>query len=557
MPACTHCSSAFEVTKDDLAFYDSVSPVFNGKKEPIPSPMLCPDCRCQRRLLFRNDLSLYHRKSDLSGKQIISMYAQDKPYKVYDQDEWWSDRWNELDYGRPFDFNKTFTEQMAALNADVPHVSLFTTNAENSYYTNHSLSAKNTYMIAGATNIEDSMYGRFVIDCKDTVDGLSLYDCRWCYECVACQGCYQCLFALYSYNCSDCLMIEDCSGCKNCTLCFGLKNQEHCILNERLGKEEYEKRLKELQPLTPEKITMLRERLGALKKNLPHRPSYIFGSEDCTGDMVFGSKNCKSCFDVSGCEDCAHITNTPKGFRSQDVNYTAPDGVRFCYDACSTVGGERCMATFLQWYGSDAYYSRECHHCSNIFGCVGMRRKRFCVLNKQYTEQEYNELVPKIIGHMRKTGEWGRYLDPSLSTMGYNETLAQEYFPIMEDEAKKHGFKWYEEPDKKDAYMGPQREIPGDIKQVDDSICDQILICSVTKKPFKILPQELKFYRTLGIPIPRKCLEQRHRERLALRNPRKLWKRNCANCKKAIESTYAPDRPEIVYCDECYLKTVY
>lgn len=146
---CPQCSSAFEVTKEDLAFFEQVSPVFGGKKEVIPAPVLCPACRMQRRLLFRNDLCLYHRKSDLTGKAMISIYAQDKPYKVYDQDEWWSDRWDALSYGRDFDFSRTFSEQFRELTLAVPHQGLFTTNAENSYYTNHSLNTRNCYLIAG------------------------------------------------------------------------------------------------------------------------------------------------------------------------------------------------------------------------------------------------------------------------------------------------------------------------------------------------------------------------------------------------------------------------
>ncbi|TSD00765.1 MAG: Uncharacterized protein Greene101449_28 [Candidatus Peregrinibacteria bacterium Greene1014_49] len=557
MPTCKQCAAAFEITKDDLQFYESVSPTFSGKRYDIPAPQMCPDCRCQRRLLFRNDLTLYHRKSDLSGKQIVSMYAPDKPYVVYDQDEWWSDKWDECSYGRPFDFSKTFTEQFEVLNKEVPHMSLFTTNAENSYYTNHSLNARNTYLIAGATDIEDSLYGRFVISCQNIVDGLSLYSCRWCYGCVASQECYQCHFTLYSHNCSDCLMIEDCQGCKNCCLCFGLKNQEYCFLNERIGKAEYEKRMKELLPLTAEKIDLLKKRLASLKLGLPHRAAYVFASEDSSGDMVFNSKHCRSCYDVSGCEDCMYVTNTPKGFSSRDANYTAPHGVRFCYNVCSTVGSERSMGTFLLWYGNDAYYIRECHHCSNVFGCSSMKRKQYCILNKQYTKEEYEELVPKIIEHMRKTGEWGEYPHPQLSTMGYNETLAQEYYPITRDIALNNGWKWYETQEKKDAYMGPAFAVPATIDGVSDDICEQILTCSVTGKPFKIIPQELKFYRLMGLPIPRQCPDQRHTERLALRNLRKLWSRKCSKCGNGIETTYSPKRPEIVYCEECYLSTIY
>jgi hypothetical protein len=77
---CKHCQSTFEVTDDDLAFYDKVSPifplgvnpVFSGegegsgvRKYAIPSPTFCPDCRQQRRLSFRNERKLYKRKCDL------------------------------------------------------------------------------------------------------------------------------------------------------------------------------------------------------------------------------------------------------------------------------------------------------------------------------------------------------------------------------------------------------------------------------------------------------------------------------------------------------------
>jgi hypothetical protein len=557
MPTCPHCSSAFEITNADLKFYDDVSPVFAGKKYTVPPPVLCPSCRMQRRLMFRNDLCLYHRKSDLTGKAMISMYAQDKPYKVYDQDEWWSDRWNELDYGRDFDFSRMFTEQFRELNLLVPHQGLFTTNAENSYYTNHSLNTKNCYLIAGATNLEDCLFGRFVIGGNDVVDGLSLYGCKWCYEGVASQQCYQCMWFRHSRDCSSCLVIDDCQSCKNCCMCFGLKSKEYCYLNEQLTKEEYEQRIQWHFPLTAEGINAMRNQLSELATKLPHRALQIFSCEDCTGDMVFNSQRCESCFDCTDSQDCKHVSNAPKSINSQDANYAAPDGVELCYNVNSSVGSNGTMAVFLCWYGSAVLYSRECHQSSNLFGCVGIRHKQYCIFNKQYSKEEYEVLVPKITEHMRKTGEWGDYLHPSLSTMGYNETLAQEYFPIKKEEAISNGWQWHDEEDSKEQYLGPDHEIPENIADVPDDITKQILRCSISGKPFKIIPQELKFYRSMGLPIPRKCPEQRHKERLSLRNPRRLWKRNCAKCGTGIETTYAPERPESVYCEACYLSSVY
>jgi hypothetical protein len=37
---------------------------------------------------------------------------------------------------------------------------------------------------------------------------------------------------------------------------------------------------------------------------------------------------------------------------------------------------------------------------------VGLHDKSYCILNKQYTKEEYEELVPKIIEKMMKDDEW-------------------------------------------------------------------------------------------------------------------------------------------------------
>ena len=37
---------------------------------------------------------------------------------------------------------------------------------------------------------------------------------------------------------------------------------------------------------------------------------------------------------------------------------------------------------------------------------------------------------------MKSTGEWGEFFPHELSPFGYNETVAQEYFPLNEAQAK-------------------------------------------------------------------------------------------------------------------------
>lgn len=91
---CRISGKDFFVTDKDLEFYDKISPVFSGQKYLIPSPTLCPDERQRRRLAFRNERKLYHRKCDKTGNQIISNYGIHTISPVYEAFAWFGDEWS-------------------------------------------------------------------------------------------------------------------------------------------------------------------------------------------------------------------------------------------------------------------------------------------------------------------------------------------------------------------------------------------------------------------------------------------------------------------------------
>ena len=79
------------------------------------------------------------------------------------------------------------------------------------------------------------------------------------------------------------------------------------------------------------------------------------------------------------------------------------------------------------------------------------------------------------------------------------------------------------------------------------------------KGAYKIIEDELNLYKRLGVPLPRLCFFCRHESRLRMRTPMKLWHRSCMKegCTNEFETSYAPERPEIVYCEKCYQQEVY
>ena len=155
---CRISGQPFAITQKDLEFYDKLSPTINGVKHSVPTPSLCPEERERRRYAFRNEKRIYRRKCDFSGKEIISIYSPDKPFKVYDPNIRWSDQRNPLDYGRDYDFSTSFTENFRALELEVPFCSQFNSEGTNSVYCNHVMGMKNCYLVYASRECQDSMY---------------------------------------------------------------------------------------------------------------------------------------------------------------------------------------------------------------------------------------------------------------------------------------------------------------------------------------------------------------------------------------------------------------
>lgn len=556
--SCTNCSAEFEITQDDLEFYDKVSPVFNGKKELIPPPTLCPECRRQRRHAHRNERNLYHRKCDLTGQSIISAYAPERKVIVYNHHDWWSDKWNAHSYGKEFDFSRPFFDQFSELLQTVPHMNVAVGNVENSDYCHLVADCKNSYLVFESSHAEECLHGFWLQKCKDCCDVSFSHECERCYEIDNCYSCYALLWSRNCTNCSDSAFLLDCIGCKNCLLSMNLRQKEYCILNKQYTKEEYEKKRQELKLSSRHSVEEAKKCFEAFALLHPRKYMTSVQAENCTGNYIQESKNCISCFHAHEAEDCKYGEHVWRGAKDCIDVVTSGRGAELIYECSNTGIGVVQNAFCIQsWSSHDVYYSSACNTSHHCFGCVNMVKAEYCILNKQYTKEEYETLVPQIIESMRNAGEWGEFFPVSISPFTYHESAAEEFFPLTTDEIKERNWKWVNETPTKDQYLGPAVEIPNDIQDIADDLSQQILLCSVTGKPYKVIPQELKFYRSIGVPVPVKSPDQRHKERMALRNPQKLWKRPCMKCTKEVETTYAPERSEIIYCEECYLSTVY
>jgi hypothetical protein len=552
MKICKQCRNAFEVTDRDRLFYEKISPVINGKRFDIPEPTLCPTCRARRRFMFRNERNLYQTKSALSGKAIISNVHPDSPWQVYEHEEWFGDEWDAGEFGRAYDFDIPFFQQLYELQLQVPILNLNLANNENCSYCNYVAASKNSYLIFGSVYSEECFYGN-PYSCKNCVDSLLVRDSELCYQCITCERCYECMYCQDCVSGRNLLMCYDCQNCSDCIGCAGLRGKQYCIYNTQFSPENYEAKRRALDLLSDEQMRELESKFTALCKTIPHRYAVLVNTEHCTGDYIYNSKNTYHAFDVQRSEDAAYLAQTIDLKDCYDCNYTEEN--ELCYEYIAHYQNQHCMFSNMVHQCNNLMYSGFCLHSSDLFGCVGMKHKQYCILNKQYSKEEYNELLSRIIAQLQKEGVWGEFFSPELSYFCYNESVAQEYFPLNKEEAQAQNLKWRDAETKE--YQKQTVEIPKDIARVTDAILNALLACETCGKNYKLIAPELEFYRNYHLPVPVLCPDCRHKGRLQKRNKRVLHDRSCSSCGIALQSTYAPERAESVLCEACYLKERY
>ena len=534
---CQACNRTFTIHSDDTEWY---------KRFDIPVPELCPPCRSQRRLAHRNETSLYSDQCDLCKKSIISQYHPESKLTVYCRDCWWSDKWNPFQYGRPFDFTKPFFEQWGEFIRTLPHINLLDMNSDNSAYTNCVSHNKNSYLIFTADYNENSLYSNWLQHSRDCCDDFKLNNGERAYECFFGDRLHSSQYLIKCFSAAESLYCYDCRNIQNCFLSSNLRNKQYYILNKPYSREEYEKIVADWQLATPAGRD---KALAALKQlmeqSIHHFRNQLGRIEASSGDYLRDVNQAWECFDVEQADHCRYVRNMIKIKDAMDCEYGGV-GENGYQNVEPHPMPQHSLCTYGCYGGNDVYYSHSVMNSKNVFASCGFKKAEYVLFNTQYTEQNYGELFKKVKAQMLQTGEWGQYFPIETSLFGYNETNAQHWYPLTQPDVTKHGWPWHE----------PLPVQPG-----------QSTVCTKCQRPFKYVDQELKFYKEMQIPNPTLCYSCRFERRRQWHNPQSLWHRQCmctqtdhghnGLCTTEFDTTYTPERKEIVYCDECYKKEVY
>lgn len=497
---------------------ERLAPVIGGQKFALPEPTLCPTCRRQRRLAFRNDRHLYRGTCAFTKKSVLSIFAPDSPHTVYDRDIWWSDKWSPFDYGREIDFARPFFEQFRELMLAVPRATLAIGNCEDCSYANQLANCKNCYLLFSGADDIYCYYSYRIVSCEYCSDCLVIDNSSQCYECITCNNCHRAAWLQECENCADSRFLDDCRSCTDCLFCVGLEHASYNIWNKQYTKEEYEGLKADFDFTDHAKVQEYRRAFDAFRQTFPARVPKLRNAAGCTGDNLTDCTECIHAFDVIAGQNLRHCYYGHYARDLMDVDYAYESDMN--YEVCNTgLSATNIYFSLDTWPNvADLYYcdntmqgSRDC------FGCVGLRGAQYCIFNKQYTKEEYEDLVPRLIAHMQRTGEWGEFFPMNIAPYPYNDSVAQEAFPLTAEEAKARNLRWRAEK----APMVPSTTLTPENSSAAYSDADKaqellggVLVCEITGQPFRIIPQELSLYLRLGVPIPRRHPDQRHKERL-------------------------------------------
>lgn len=596
--SCRWCNEEFPIYEWDLHILEKISPEIDGEKMDIDNPTLCFHCRNRRRMMFRNERRLYKRNCDKTGKPMVSAYPPDSELTVYDRKYWIEDHWDARDYAIDYDENKDFWSQFEQVWITTPKKGLYVSPTnENCDYCNYGIWWKDSYLSPAIIYSQNSLYSYLSFFNSYDVEWFFNQKCEITYECVYCNNSYKLFYGTFCEWCKDSYFMYECVNCDHCIWCVNLSNKKYCVFNEQYTKEEYEEFLGWIL-WSYETLMHFKSEYEKFLDKHPRRALRNINAENCYGNGISNAKDCLNCYVATDLESSRHSYQI--GLNSSylmDSLYTwweTEFHTQYMHE-CVWVDGRKsafCNASdpdesFLLYCVLDNYWSKW------SFGCDGIRNHPNSILNKQYSEQEANEIKKKIIKNMKKNGERWEFFSPRYSWFPYNDSMAMDYYPvktieyldgkiqelnsdgiwivkILEDKfiSKAILNLWWEDieilwrtkdmeitvPD----WLTPMSttDLP-DTNNVSEKILDKAMVCNVTDRPFRMVKMELDFYQKYNLPIPRKHYDERFRERLGRIPWIYLSLRKCDDCGKDILSSYNKDTWIDVMCDECFNKLLY
>ncbi len=403
----------------------------------------------------------------------------------------------------------------------------------------------------------------YLIDCQDAescVDCIAGINISDCYRVSHSSRLHNCQFISESYDCIDSTFLFDCRNCDHCFGASNKRNKKYLWWNEQLTKEEWEVRRAEIDLASYAVSQEMLKKFYAMIADTVWPENFNVQTTGSTGEYLIQ------------CSDNSHSSFGRDGHHNYYC-YGLWDGATGNAFCCAVPGNDSYFAgpltnsanikfSAMMVRCDNCEYSFGCYECTNCFGCVGLRHKKFHILNKEYSEEEYWKKLDELKCAMLDRKEYGQTLPSAFSTSYIPEGGPMIYLGAEVEDCQKIGMPTY--PIDSDGAFGTMRlegkevasanDLPDHLDQIDDSWAGKIMMDTENNRPFTYLKPEIVFYKKHKLAVPRQHFTARVRNLIWTTNTGIFEERKCAKCEKTLTvatNRIWPDRK--IYCEACYL----
>ncbi|MFH1433579.1 MAG: hypothetical protein ABIG32_01660, partial [Candidatus Uhrbacteria bacterium] len=528
---CELTGEKWDMTEREIGWY---------KKFNVPPSKYSPLNRMRIMHGFFIMYNIWYNKHADTGKLMLATIHPATGIRVLEDVEWYGRDF--IEKGIDLDPEQPFLEQYYELNRSVPRPAHDNIVLPEDSIAFLSFGDQDSYFVmAGRT--KHCFYSSNAFDCEDSSKIMMGKAVKESYNILNSTRLFRCRFVRDSYDCLDCAFLFDCRNCEHCFGAVNKRNKKFLWFNQQLSEDEYQRRLEKVD-LSSYQVRQTYEKrfLDLMNEQAIWPENFNINIENSTGEYLEDVTNARECYHIrGGSRDLDHVTFC-LGAPSHDCAYCGgATGASDCYYA---VGVTNCKdAKFCMNFVTNSQnveYCERCKDCENCFGCVGLVRKKFCILNQQYSEDEYWPALDNLKCRMLDQGEYGDIPDLRFSTQHW--TCLWDLYDIDQATAMKLGAQDFdltseqaEGPDIEPDQLHSLSELPDRVAKEDfDSIVGTPYYDPEVKRRFSYIKPELELYQALKVAPPREHPRTRMLKLDLLLNKPEFIDAICQGCQKKV-----------------------
>lgn len=430
-------------------------------------------------------------------------YSKDADINIIPIEEWVRQRDNFTKYWIEYDFNKSFFDNFRGLIAKVPFPNVFHIwLVEDSRWADTVRASKHIYLSQIVIlDCENVLYSFFVKENSRNI--LNSVFVIWnndnVYQSIGVFNSYNVFYSRYINNCSDIWFSSNLTWCRECIFCDWLENKSYCIENKQYTKEEYFKRKQEILKNKDKFEDWYKTKVNKIWANI--------GSSNVKGSFIINSFNIdngKFLYNVANSKNVYFVWWTQGDEEVYSCITSWSPWMKNVYHSVLLWSSEHiyCSAHLTGSY--EVYYSIFIDSCKYILWSIWLMNKEYCILNKQYTKEEWFNLTKKIFNQMDKEWILGKFFPGKITPYNFNDTLANVLADFDKEEVKRDGYMWRDDVIKADI---PEWAEIVDIDSIDVCKYDEKILKKIFRDKkwnlWRVVPIEYKFLKKYDLPLPR------------------------------------------------------